>query len=78
MALVRYGDVGNEGALWAHEYGHNVGLGHNTDSRYIMYGCLCGNNYGLSASECNLYHTPLARRRRLAGRLRRLHRRRRR
>jgi HEAT repeat protein len=58
MALVRYGDVGNEGALWAHEYGHNVGLGHNTDSRYIMYGCLCGNNFGVSASECNLFHTP--------------------
>jgi hypothetical protein len=60
MALVRYGGVGDEGALWAHEYGHNVGLGHNGDSRYVMYGCLCGNNFGVSASECNLYHTPVS------------------
>ncbi len=60
MALVRYGGVGDEGALWAHEYGHNVGLSHTTDSRYIMYGCLCGNNFGVSPGDCNLYHTPLS------------------
>ena len=29
MSLVRYGNESNEGQLWAHEYGHNVGLGHN-------------------------------------------------
>jgi hypothetical protein len=28
--VVRYGDASSEGALWIHEYGHNVGLGHNT------------------------------------------------
>jgi hypothetical protein len=60
MAVVRYSNVGNEGALWAHEYGHNVGLGHNSDSAYIMYGCLCGNNFGLTQAECDLFHTPSA------------------
>ena len=58
MALVRYGNIGNEGALWTHEYGHNVGLSHNSNSAFIMYGCLCGNNYGLTQSECDKYHTP--------------------
>ena len=53
------GRVGNEGALWLHEYGHNVGLGHNDDSRYIMYGCLCGNSYGLTQTECDRFHTPV-------------------
>jgi hypothetical protein len=60
MALVRYGNVGNEGALWGHEYGHNVGLSHNTDNRYVMYGCLCGNNYGLTQAECDKFHSPNA------------------
>jgi hypothetical protein len=58
MALVRYSNVSNEGALWAHEYGHNVGLDHNPDSNYVMYGCLCGNNVGLTEVECDKYHTP--------------------
>jgi len=58
MALVRYGNVGNEGALWGHEYGHNVGLSHIGDSRYVMYYCLCGNNFGLTQAECDKYHSP--------------------
>ena len=60
MAVVRFGTttVTHEGALWAHEYGHNAGLQHNADSRYIMYGCLCGTNYGLTQVECGKYHTP--------------------
>ena len=29
MVLVRFGNVADEGVLWAHEYGHNAGLSHN-------------------------------------------------
>jgi hypothetical protein len=63
MALVRYGsDAATEGELWWHEYGHNVGLNHNSDARYVMYGTLYGGsstyNVAVSAAECNTYHTP--------------------
>jgi hypothetical protein len=60
MALVRFGNRTDEGALWAHEYGHNVGLSHNPDSDYFMYFCLCGDNRGLTQTECNRYHTPVS------------------
>jgi hypothetical protein len=58
MIMVRFGNLAQEGALWAHEYGHNAGLGHNTDSRYIMYSCLCGGTLGLTQTECGKYWTP--------------------
>jgi hypothetical protein len=63
VAVVRYGsDADTEGELWMHEYGHNVGLSHNSDRRYIMYGALYNgsstDNVGLTATECNAYHTP--------------------
>ena len=58
MVLVRSGSVADEGALWAHEYGHNAGLSHNTDSRYVMYACLCGGTLGLTQFECGKYWTP--------------------
>jgi hypothetical protein len=58
FAVVRYGSVSTEGALWAHEYGHNVGLNHNsTDSRLIMYPYL-SSNHAVTETECNRYHTP--------------------
>jgi hypothetical protein len=59
-AVVRYGDLASEGALWVHEYGHNVGLGHNTsDTRLIMYPVI-SHNEGLTAAECAQYHAPAA------------------
>ncbi len=58
MSLVRLATVSTEGTLWLHEYGHNTGLGHNADSRYIMYGTLTGSNNGINSTECSRYHNP--------------------
>lgn len=63
IAVVRYGsDTDTEGELWIHEYGHNVGLGHNSDNRFIMYGALYNGsataNVGVSATECQTFNTP--------------------
>jgi hypothetical protein len=57
-AVVRLGDVGREAVLWFHEYGHNAGLGHNSDSRYIMHGVNYGTNNGVNQLECDAYRYP--------------------
>ncbi|MDX1382867.1 MAG: hypothetical protein R3190_04430 [Thermoanaerobaculia bacterium] len=61
-AVVRYGGANVEGKLWAHEFGHNAGLSHNTSGiQYIMYGSLSTSssaNVGLTQNECNAFHTP--------------------
>jgi hypothetical protein len=43
--------------LWAHEYGHNVGLGHRSDPEALMYPALAGGE-GVSQSECAAFHAP--------------------
>jgi hypothetical protein len=58
IALVRRTNLGSEAVLWAHEYGHNTGRGHNTDSRYIMYGVDYGTNHAVSPEECDRFHAP--------------------
>ena len=58
MIVVRSGGVEDEGSLWAHEYGHNAGLGHNPDDDYIMSPCQCGGRLGLTQTECGKYWTP--------------------
>ncbi|HEY3176357.1 MAG TPA: FG-GAP-like repeat-containing protein [Candidatus Polarisedimenticolia bacterium] len=58
MALVRMTDLGSEAVLWIHEYGHNTGMLHSSDSRNIMYGIDTGSNNVLTQSQCNSYHTP--------------------
>ena len=58
MSLVRMTDLGSEAVLWVHEYGHNTGLNHVTDTRGIMYGVDTGANNGLVQSECTSYHSP--------------------
>lgn len=58
MVLVRQSDLQREAVLWAHELGHNTGLPHVDDSRYIMYGTDNGANRALSQDECDSYHAP--------------------
>lgn len=58
LALVRMSTTSAEAVLWAHELGHNVGLNHNTTSQaFIMYGVNYSTNSGLTATECDTYHT---------------------
>ncbi len=58
-AVVRRTNNDSEALLWIHEYGHNVGLPHNTASSiYLMYGIDYGTNSGLTQSECDIYHSP--------------------
>jgi hypothetical protein len=60
-AVVRRSNLGSEGVLWIHEYGHNVGLPHNTTGgSYIMYGVDYGTNSGLTQGECDQFHAPSA------------------
>jgi hypothetical protein len=47
-----------EPVLWHHEYGHNTGLSHNPDQRYIMYRIVTGANEGVTAAECAKLHNP--------------------
>ncbi len=48
----------NEGLLWLHEFGHNVGLQHNSSSDYLMAAGLTSNSVGLTQTECNRFHSP--------------------
>lgn len=61
MVVVRNGSpYDDDGALWAHEYGHNIGLLHSTDPYALMYPYLDGVNERVSASECARFHAPAA------------------
>jgi hypothetical protein len=61
MVVVRLGDPTAEGLLWMHEYGHNAGLQHNSDSRFIMHAVFNGANSGINANECQRFHSPSSR-----------------
>jgi hypothetical protein len=56
MAVVR--TSASEGVLWLHEYGHNAGLGHVSDSRNVMNPFLVSTALGLEQTQCNRYHAP--------------------
>jgi len=57
-AVVRRSDAGSEAVLWTHEYGHNVGLSHGSDSRFIMYGTIYSTTGGVNTTECSTYQNP--------------------
>ena len=57
MALVRYGDLTHEAVLWTHEFGHNLGMDHADDGRYIMNATI-GAVGGLDTQECRSFHFP--------------------
>ena len=58
MALVRLSGVNSEAVLWVHEYGHNAGLTHSSDSQALMHGTNTSANNGVSQAECDRYHSP--------------------
>jgi hypothetical protein len=60
MAVVRLtNSLVGEALLWAHEYGHNTGLGHNPQSNHIMTSGLVLTNTRLSSFECLRLHAPM-------------------
>jgi hypothetical protein len=58
MVVVRMSSAANEGKLWAHELGHNTGMGHNPVPGFIMFASFSAGNTKLNSSECNRYHNP--------------------
>ncbi len=58
VVVVRISHSGTEAVLWIHEYGHNTGLGHVSDSRNIMHSTDTGANEGLIQTQCDRFHSP--------------------
>jgi len=54
MMVVRMGGSA-EGSLWAHEYGHTVGLYHRADSKGIMNATWNGNQDEVTSTECTAF-----------------------
>ncbi len=61
IAVVRRANLHQEAMLWAHEFGHNLGLEHDDwDPRSLMFPGISTDpdlNLGLSAQECSVFHS---------------------
>lgn len=57
LAVVRY-DVGIEGVLWVHEFGHNQGLSHRKGAVNVMHPYATPTSRGVNATECAAYMKP--------------------
>ena len=44
-----------EGILWAHEYGHNTGLGHNSSSNFVMFRSIGASRERVTGGECTSF-----------------------
>lgn len=60
MVVTRMSGPTDEGRLWGHEYGHNMGLQHNPNGGYIMYAFHTAVSNRLSLVECFRHHFPNA------------------
>ena len=58
IVLVRQSNLDFEGNVWLHMLGHQVGLQHVTDTRYIMCPNLSPNANAVTQAQCSAYHFP--------------------
>jgi hypothetical protein len=57
FVVVRLGNAAEEGLLWMHEYGHNLGLPHvSYDDANFMHPYLGGG--GVRPNQCERFHAP--------------------
>jgi hypothetical protein len=60
LAIVRF-TASLEGILWAHEFGHNKGLGHrNDDANAVMNGTITSTRRRVTAAECTSFRAQPA------------------
>jgi hypothetical protein len=55
MVVRRHADAAVEAVLWAHEFGHNQGLGDNVIAGNVMNGTIRGTNRNVSQAQCNAF-----------------------
>lgn len=57
LVVVRF-TAAQEGILWAHEFGHNQGLGHRNANNAVMNATINANRTGVTNAECTSFTAP--------------------